>query len=163
MDPIEAKQNHRHSLRNMREHAEDKKNGEQARRQTRNASLRLRRQESAKQLEQRRQARNDSLRSRRQQESTEQMEQWRQARNDSLRSRRQQESAEQLERRLARRESDRQRKRRQQLAQTDSHRQPLLIEFKSDLLTPLDHCAICGCVVFIDITKKVSTNTLLES
>ena len=109
------------TLSEIRERAQERENGKQARKQTRN----------------------DSFRSRRQQESAEQMEQWRQARNDSLRSRRQQENAKQLEqRRQTRRESDRQCRQRQRLAQTDSHRQPLLIEFKSDLLTPLSPCHV---------------------
>ena len=165
MGPVEAEQNHRRSLRNTRECARRQENGEQARRPTRNASLRSRRlQESTEQLEQQRQARNANLRLRRQQESAKQMGQLRQARNDSLRSRRQQESAKQLEQlRQARRESDRQRRQRQRLAQTDSHRQPLLIEFKSDLLTLLDHCTICSHAAFIGKTKKVSTSTLLET
>ena len=98
---------------------------------------------------------NNSLRSRRQQESTEQMEQQRQTRNDSLRSRRQLESAEQLTT-----ETIMPDKNLTDNADKDSDwpilipRQPLLIEFKSDLLTQVDHHAICSCVVFIDKTKR---------
>ena len=84
MDPVEAERNRRRSLRNMRESARRQENSEQARRETRNVSLRSRRQqECAEQLEQRRQARNNSLRSKRQQESTEQMEERRQPERQS--------------------------------------------------------------------------------
>ena len=62
MDPVEAEQIVG-SLSEIIERAKERENGEQARRQTRN----------------------DSLRSRRQQESAEQMKQWRQDRNASLR------------------------------------------------------------------------------
>jgi len=67
MDPVEAEQNSRCSLRNTKACVRRRENGEQARRQTRNASLRSRRND-------------DSLRLRKQQESTEQLEQQRQAR-----------------------------------------------------------------------------------
>ena len=96
MDRVQAQQNCTRSLRNTRESARRQENGEQARRQTKNANHRSRRQqESAEQLEQWRQARNDSLRSMRQKEYTEQMEQGDKPemtvldRGDSLRSRRQ--------------------------------------------------------------------------
>jgi len=51
MDPVEADQNRRRSLRNKRARVRRPENGEQARRQTRNTSLRSRRQqECAEQL-----------------------------------------------------------------------------------------------------------------
>ena len=44
-------------------------------------------------------------------------------------------------------------------AQIDSRRQPLLNEFKSDMLTQFHHCAACmySCIAFLDKTKKVAT------
>ena len=45
MDPVEAEQNCTHSLRNMRERTRRQENSEQDMKQTRNASLRSRRQQ----------------------------------------------------------------------------------------------------------------------
>ena len=52
------------------------------------------------------------------------------------------------------------RRQRQRLAQTDSYRQPLLIEFKSsDLLTPLDHCDVITILTFRKVVRSKGSAT----
>ena len=127
-------------LRNARDRARRQRESHEAR-ESRLQSLRLAiQQEAPEQREQRLRARRERYQARRQQESSEQ----RQHRLERERQRRQRETTEQWQRRL-----DRARTRNRSVQQ-----------FHSDLLTALDYCRVCHCLMFSDKAKEVSNSSL---
>ena len=113
--------------------------------------------------------RNARDRARRRQETTEQREERLRVRREGYRRRRQQETSDERQVRLALQRERYARRRQEETPEQHQHRLDVarsrhrsLQHFHADLLTPLDHCRLCHCLMFSDRAKQVSNSVLTD-